>query len=170
MENLLWKTLLHWTWCNSSLEIAFLDVYLVNEVSHSLVSHSFMFKVFLNWFLGSIGPKIISLDVKFTEYVVQFCYLHPLIWYIGGQHLDERLRITSGGRNCWTITLQDDMTYNLQNRQNRNTYEYLTLQITFYPTSGSTRYYSSTLFIVDNERGKKYVIFIYQFCVSIMGV
>jgi len=62
------------------------------------------------------------------------------------------------------------MTYNLQNRQNRNTYEYLTLQITFYPTSGSTRYYSSTLFIVDNERGKKYVIFIYQFCVCINGV
>jgi len=75
--------------------------------------------------------------------------IHPTNSTLSGQHLDERLRITPGGRNCWTITLQDDMIYNLQIR---DIYEYLSLRITFYPTSGSTRSYSSTLIIVDDER------------------
>lgn len=64
--------------------------------------------------------------------------------------MDEWLRITPGGRKCWNITLQDDEILELQNR---NTYEYLSLQMAFFTTSGFTQS-SSTVIIVDNERGK----------------
>jgi len=69
---------------------------------------------------------------------------------IDGQHLDEWLRITPGGRKCWNITLQDDDIFQLQGR---NTHEYLSLRTDFYTTS---RYIqpSSRVVVVDNERSK----------------
>jgi len=79
---------------------------------------------------------------------------------IDGQHLDEWVRITPGGRKCWNITLQDDDIFQLLDR---NTHEYFNLQIAFYSTSESSiRYYYTQLNIVEDERGKMHNV--KQFC------
>ena len=84
---------------------------------------------------------------------------------IDGQHLDEWLRITPGGRKCWNITLQDDDVFQLQGR---NTHEYLSLRTDFYTTS---RYIqsSSRVVVVDNERSKIYKLWRGQWMSSLDG-
>lgn len=63
----------------------------------------------------------------------------------------EWLSITPGRRKCWNITLQDDEIFNLQDR---NTHAYYSLQIAYYSTSRSIRYYYTQVMIVEDERGK----------------
>jgi len=71
----------------------------------------------------------------------------------------EWLSITPEGRQCWNITLQDDEIFDLQDR---NTHKYFRLQIAFYSTSRSTRYYYTHVMIVEDERGKLHNV--EQFC------
>lgn len=87
----------------------------------------------------------------FTENMMHFGLLMTTLPLILIDRFVEWLSITPEGRQCWNITLQDDDTFDLQDR---NTHENFRLRIAFYSTSISIRNYYTWVFTVEDERGK----------------